>query len=267
MSEFPIVDQSHALFSDLPAAPGTVQAEGLRATRKAAQWRDGLAKEFAYAAGRARDSAEQERVWAAYEAELGRGPDFTRYRGGSQFMDAPKIAADRNALARIRFKLVSIANGSWQTKEKGKHAGLVQRTTLAVFDALCSLAKKHGRVFPSLEGLAWLSKCHKNTVLAALRQLEFFGFVTVHRRIKRIRTELGFRTVQDTNAYTLQEPNSWGEKALALFGRFMGGSSESKKCEARIPNYSFRKDAGQDLALQRPPKGSWRDLYEGWEMS
>ena len=45
-------------------------------------------------------------------------------------MEAPKITADRNALARIRFKLVAIANGSWETREKGKHAGLVQCTTL-----------------------------------------------------------------------------------------------------------------------------------------
>ena len=267
MPEFSLAELAPTLFPNLPPAPGQAEAsEGQpRAKRRAGQWREGVAKAFAYAAGRAGDAEAQERVWQAYEEELERGPDFTRYHGGSQFMEAPKITGDRNALARIRFKLVSIANGSWATKEKGKHAGLVQRTTIDVFDALCSLAKKHGRVFPSLEGLAWLAKCHRNTVLAALKQLEFFGFVAVHRRIKRIRTELGFRTVQDTNAYTIQEPNTWGQKALALFTRIVGATSESKNCEARDSNSSSNKAQGRNFGPLRPSGGLWDGLREKWD--
>ena len=33
---------------------------------------------------------------------------------------------------------------------------------------------------------------------------------TVQRRIKKIRTALGFKTVQATNAYTIQVPGGWG---------------------------------------------------------
>ena len=264
MSEFPFDIQSTTLFPDLPPAQGEAQADGVRARRKAGQWREGLAKSFSYAAGRARDAAEQDRVWQAYEDELESGPDFTHYRGGSEFRDAPRITADRNALARIRFKLIAIASGSWATKEKGKHAGLVQHSTIRVFDALCGLAKKHGRVFPSHVGLAYLSKCSKNTVIAALKQLEFFGFVTVYRRVKRVRTELGFRTVQDTNAYVVQEPNTWGEKALALFARVVGAVSESKRWPARDSNLSNQRSKGADLALSRPSGGGWEGLYEEW---
>ena len=66
-----------------------------------------------------------------------------------------------------------------ETASGAKGDRVQQRTTIAVFDALCSLAKKHGRVFPSHEGIAYPAKCSKNTVIAALKQLEFFGFVTV----------------------------------------------------------------------------------------
>jgi hypothetical protein len=265
MPEIFFDNQSPALFPDLPPSPGTAQTDGIRATRQAAHWRDGLAKSFAYAAGRARDSAEEARVWQAYEEELASGPDFTRYHGGSEFMDAPKITADRNELARIRFKLVAIANGSWATKEKGKHAGLVQHSTIRIFDALCHLAKKHGRVFPSLEGIAYLAKCGRNTVLSGLKQLEFFGFVTVFRRVKRIKTALGFRTVQDTNAYLIKEPNTWGEKALALFARIVGGSSESNKWEARVSNFMLQGRSGAISPSPRPSGGAWGDIYEKWQ--
>ena len=264
MSEFSSTDQSLGMFPELAPLPCPAQNEGIRATRKAAQWRAGLAQSFAYAAGRARGTDAQARAWQAYEEEEARGPDFTRYHGGSEFREAPKITADRNALARIRFKLIGIANGSWATKEKGKHAGLVQRTAIAVFDALCSLAKKHGRVFPSHVGIAYLAKCSKNTVIAALKQLEFFGFITVHRRVKRIKTDLGFRTVQDTNAYMVKEPNTWGEKALALFARVVGAVSESKRWPARNSNLSNQRSKGADLALSRPSGGGWEGLYEEW---
>jgi hypothetical protein len=251
MSEFDPIDRPPTLCSEISPAPGDAQSKSIRARRRAGQWRDGLAKAFAYAAGRARDPAEQERIWRAYEEELESGPDFARYRGRSEFREAPRITADRNVLARIRIKLIAIANGSWETKTKGKHAGLVQPSTVRVFDALCSLAKKHGRVFPSHKGIAYLAKCSKNTVIAALKQLEFFGFVTVYRRVKRIRTQAGSRTVQDTNAYLLNEPNAWGEKAFSLFIPSGPRSSESNNWRARGFKLAFRKEERRIPGLQR----------------
>ena len=68
-----------------------------------------------------------------------------------------------------------------------------------------------GEVRPSLVGIARLACACKQTVVNCLKLLSLYGFVIVHRRIKRIRTALGFKVVQDTNAYTIQEP-----QALAL---------------------------------------------------
>jgi len=251
------------LFADLIDVTDEPQRGAVRAKRRAAQWQQGITKDASYASRRARSEDDRARVWQAYEEEIERGPDFTRYHGESDFIAPPKITADRNALARIRFKLVGIAKGSWAKKEKGKHAGLVQHSTIRVFDALCSLAKKHGRVFPSLVGLAYLAQCSRNTVLSAIKQLAFFGFITVHRRIKRVPTPLGFRVEQDTNAYNIQEPNSFGQIALRLFG-FV---KESNNWEASPSNSLFDKSKGRNSALQRPSGGTWGDLHEIWEAS
>jgi DNA-binding transcriptional regulator YhcF (GntR family) len=137
----------------------------------------------------------------------------------------------------------------------------VQHSTIRVFDAICSLAKKHGKVFPSLQGLAYLAQCHKNTVLAALKQLAFFGFITVYRRLKRVRTPLGFRVEQDTNAYTIQEPNSFGQIAHKLFG-FV---TESNNWEASPSNFSFDKSKRQNSPSHSPKSDPWQALKEIWE--
>lgn len=220
-----------------PPAPSSKAAA--RAQRRAEEWRAYLGKSFAQALQRARDPAEQDRIWKAYEQELESGPDFIGYHAGSQFREAPRISFDRNALTRLRVQLLALANGSWATKAKGKHAGLVQPSTLRVFDALCGLARKYGRAFPSHKGLAYLAKCSKNTVISALKVLEFFGFLTIHRRLKRVHTALGLRTVQDTNAYALREPGSWVDKALALFAR-PPRASESNSWQASYLKFTSK---------------------------
>jgi hypothetical protein len=45
-----------------------------------------------------------------------------------------------------------------------------------------------GRVFPSLEGLAYLAMCCKQSVVTALADLERLGFVTRIRRIRQVQT-------------------------------------------------------------------------------
>jgi hypothetical protein len=76
-----------------------------------------------------------------------------------------------------------------------------------------NLALHYGEVRPSLDGIKRLACVCKLTVVNCLKLLEFYGFVLVHRRIKRIRTALGFKVVQDTNAYTIQEPKGLGALA------------------------------------------------------
>src|SRR5215472_10266348 len=70
------------------------------------------------------------------------------------------------------------------------------------------LTEKYGRVFPSLEGLAHLSMCCRQSVVTAIADLERLGFVTRIRRIRRIMTPFGFVTQQITNAYRVHEPAS-----------------------------------------------------------
>jgi hypothetical protein len=61
-------------------------------------------------------------------------------------------------------------------KETGRHRGVITRTAESVFGAVLYLTEKYGRVFPSLEGLAHLSMCCKQSVVTALADLERLGY-------------------------------------------------------------------------------------------
>jgi hypothetical protein len=96
--------------------------------------------------------------------------------------------------------------------------GVVTRTAESVFFALLYLAEKYGRVFPSREGLAHLAMCCKQSAVTAIVDLERLGFVTRIRRIRQIKTPLGFTTRQITNAYRVHEPTrGLGLLAMAVF--------------------------------------------------
>ena len=109
------------------------------------------------------------------------------------------------------------------SREAGKQG--IPRTAAKVLKALLNLALQYGEVRPSLEGLKRLACVCKQTVVNCLKLLSLYGFVIVHRRIKRIWTPLGFKVVQDTNAYTIQEPQGLGAIALRMFRQ----ASESRK--------------------------------------
>jgi hypothetical protein len=270
VSEFISSSLSPDLFGASPKPPDSGDSGGRsrpRARDRAAQWQAETARAYGYAQSRTRDPKTLAELDKAFAEAMEAGPDFTRYRRGSDFAPPPKISMDRNALVRLRFKLHAIFKGSWAVKEKGKHCGVIQRTTLAVFDALLGLALKHGQVFPSLVGLAIIAKVSKNTVIAALKELQEFGFVTVHRRLKRVKTAPGFKTVQDTNAYSLSEPSGWGAMALKLFGGafFKGDASESNKWAARATNSSSTREQGANSPPNRPPDSPWDNLREAWE--
>jgi DNA-binding transcriptional ArsR family regulator len=226
---------------------------------RAADWKAQISRAYAYAAGRAASEAEAAELERAFEAALEEGPDFTNCRRDSLFLDAPKVAIDRNLAARIRFQLVAIFRGTWKTKDKGKHAGLVKHSVIEVFDALIRLAFKHGRLFPSLVGLAYLAGRSKQTVVNALKVLAQLGFITIHRRIKRVRTALGIKVVQNTNAYEVHEPGAFGRMAFQAFS----GGSESRKLAARKPNCS---SIGEN-PTKPPQKMPWERHCEGLQQT
>jgi hypothetical protein len=131
-----------------------------------------------------------------------------RQRPGSVIVEAPLVTLDRNERIRLMWKFRMLTRRSWVAKDTGKHRGVITRTAESVFGALLYLTEKYGRVFPSLEGLAHLAMCCKQSVVTAIADLEQLGFVTRIRRIRQITTPLGFTTRQLTNAYRVHEPAS-----------------------------------------------------------
>jgi hypothetical protein len=129
-----------------------------------------------------------------------------------------------------------------------------------VLKALLNLALQYGEVRPSLLGIARLACACKQTVVNCLKLLSLYGFVIVHRRIKRIRTALGFKVVQDTNAYTIQEPQGLGAMAVRLFRQ----TSESRKCPPSSKNFHSSKRAGQKPAPNEVPDGVYLGLSHQW---
>ena len=130
----------------------------------------------------------------------------------------PLVTLDRNERVRLMWKFRMLTRRSWVAKESGRHRGVITRTAESVFGALLYLTEKYGRVFPSLEGLAHLAMCCKQSVVTAIADLERLGFVTRIRRIRRIATPLGFTTRQITNAYRVHEPTrDLGLLAMAVF--------------------------------------------------
>jgi len=141
-----------------------------------------------------------------------------RQRPGSVIAEAPLVTLDRNERIRLMGKFRALTRQSWVAKDTGKHRGIITRTAESVFGALLYLTEKYGRVFPSLEGLAHLAMCCKQSVVTAIADLERLGFITRIRRIRRIMTPLGFTTRQITNAYRMHEPvRGLGLIAMTLF--------------------------------------------------
>jgi hypothetical protein len=204
----------HQLDMGFAGVAGT--AARARAKAREADWRRQLARAFVYATGQTPEAADQ--LLAEYERRERAGPDFMRIRPGSVIADAPVVTLDRNERIRLIGKFRALTRRSWVAKESGRHRGIITRTAESVFGALLYLVEKYGRVFPSLEGLAHLGMCCKQSVVTALADLERLGFVTRIRRIRRIMTPLGFTTRQITNAYRVHAPASGiGFIAMTLF--------------------------------------------------
>jgi hypothetical protein len=238
---------SLSLFPDLPPPPPDSGAEGIRSVRRYYDWQAGLQQAWSYARGRAR--TEQEREWldAEYERALAKGPDFARYRGTASFDDGPKIKIDRNDAAKLLHLARTIERNSWAVKKPGKHGGSLGRMALKVLETMLFVVRlTDGRMCPSYTSLARLAQMSRRTVISAIGTLETLGFITVHRRLKRVQTALGFETVQDTNAYEIHPPRGFfGTLAMTLFG----GKGWCSNCSANsTPLLSLRgKDARQGM--------------------
>jgi hypothetical protein len=201
---------------------------------------------------RAKEISEQ------YDAEIQRGPDFAQYRRGSGFAAAPAVVTDRNACARIMFVAETIERRSWRNRKKGKHGGCLGRNALIVLRVLMFVVKKsRGRLFPSYDHLALLCRLSRRAVVEAVKRLAFWGFLTVHRRCKRVGTAFGARVVQDSNAYEYHLPSKgWGALAVNAYRV----ASECRKSPAStIVENNLLSLSRQSSIFERaaPSQGAW----------
>lgn len=211
---------SQSLSLDLPKTPSAPDSGAeVRATRRAAQWRADLQRSWGYLRQRARTEAEREALDAELEKALEAGPDFTRYHATASYQEGPKVSIDRNLAAKIMVVARAIERNSFAVRQKGKHGGALGRAALRVLETLLYVVRPYrGRLCPSYDTLAELALMSRRTVGSAIETLERLGFITVHRRLKRITEPLGFKTVQDTNAYEIHPPKGFfGEMVHRLF--------------------------------------------------
>ena len=153
---------------------------------------------------------------------------------------AASVCTDRNFLTRVWFVALTLERKTWASREKGKHGGALGRSALELLRTLLFVVSKgEGKLYPSLDELARLARMSRQTVISAIERLKSLGFITVHRRIKRIRTSLGLRVVQDSNAYVYDLPTGLGALGWATICR-----SESKQFYCKR-NTKDKKEAWQ----------------------
>jgi hypothetical protein len=166
--------------------------------------------------------SEADAIAERLELELEAGPDFGRCHRGSDFRSPPKVNTDRNFVARLMFIARTIERNSWAGRAKGKPA-------LRLLEILLFVANKRGCCLtPCYDTLARLTCMSRHAIVTAMGVLEHMGFVTIHRRIKRIHTPFGVKVVQDSNAYEFHLPKGFGLLAWSIFGPRSG----CNKCPA-----------------------------------
>jgi hypothetical protein len=261
-SHVPSSSRTASLFPDLPPAPSSAT----NSPRREAAWRADLTRAWGYWRSRAKDEAEAARIDAAYDEQLAEGPDFARYHRGSEFRDAPRINLDRNDLAKLMTVWRAIERGSWNDKEKGKHGGVIGKLPLRVLEAFLFVLYRQGRsICVPYEAIATAAMICRRSVAMALALLERMGLLTIHRRIKRIKTPLGFKVVQDCNAYELHPPRGLGSIAARLFGGlaalFDPESSECKNFPAKGDHSYLNRRGGQNSPPPEPEADPWGALH------
>jgi hypothetical protein len=263
------LDRQHPLFDNLPThrQPAPPAPASIRARTRAADWEKQIARAFLYVHGRAQTPEEAAELERLYEAALAQGPDFIHCRGKSELKDAPEINLDANGITKLMVTFYTMTRNAWTRKGRGKHRGLVSRCAEEVFKALLYLAGKYQRLFPSIKGLAYLARCCPQSVSDALNQLEALGLVTRHRRLKRVMTPLGFKTVQNTNAYELHPPKTGlGKLAEAMFGsKKPANTTESNNSRASASRVSLPCAPAVPKPKFEAPGKSLNVLYEQWK--
>jgi hypothetical protein len=226
----------------------------IRCKQRYIQWHGRAYRTAADLKRRFEDKAAE--IDAALEKELEQGPDFLKWRRGSKFGEPPKNNLDRNYIARIWWAAQVIERKSWHCRKKGKHGGTLGTVAIELLRTILFVIKKHeGRLYPSYETLALLTRRSRRAIVAAMKVLERMGFVTIHRRIKRIQTAIGPRVVQDSNAYQFHLPRKGlGTLAMSVF------CPPSSECSKRTATKTL--DTTDTLAKKKDDEASGQPMKE-----
>ncbi len=98
------------------------------------------------------------------------------------------------------------------TRQPGRHGGIIGRTALAALYALLFdfLNHKTGRLDPSLDMIAAKAGCCRRAVVNALARLRDLGLLMWRRRCEETRDAKGrVRLRQRSNAYAVLPPSQW----------------------------------------------------------
>jgi hypothetical protein len=250
------------LFPELATgSPDSDTQTGARSKRREAAWRSDLTRAWGYWRGKTHSEHEAARVDASFEQQLAEGPDFIRYRRGSDFREAPKVHLDGNAVAKLMATYRAIERGSWKTKAKGKHGGALGRPALRLLETFLFVLYRPGKALClSYDSIAAAAMLSRRCVVEAMQHLARLGLITIHRRVKRIKTELGFKVVQDCNAYDLHPPRGLGALAVQLFTGLLGKRSECSKNTANQLGDSSYKVTSKNSAPWGVPDGVYDAL-------
>lgn len=180
-----------------------------RSRNRAAAWQFDLAQWRAYRLSMARSDQDRAGIEADYAERSAAGPDFVSHRGGS-FVEPHLHKITREDRARLLRAFDEVRAWSWRNKRA--HGQAVSKLYKDILAALCGFALKFGRVFPTLDTIAAMACCCKQTVVNGLRWLKLWGFLDWDRRLKRTPSRLGSVVSQASNAYRI------GLRGLANIG-------------------------------------------------
>jgi hypothetical protein len=225
----------------------------------AASWRSDVIR--AAAEAHEQYGAEAEEINAALAEAIAEGPDFARCHRGSDFRAPPRVNTDRNFIARLMFMVRMIERKSFVVRKKGKHGGTLGKSALRLLEIMIFVANKSaGYLTPSYETLARLACMSRRAIVTAMGVLASMGFVTIHRRIKRVQTALGVKVVQDTNAYEYHLPT---KRLGAWAWRVFGEGSECKKFPAKeIIEQNNKTEGSRERETSNEADRFWLD--EPW---
>lgn len=254
----PLFQTLSPLFHERQANPALPDDSApVRQTNRAAAWRAQISRAFAYQYGRARTEDARTELEEAYQKAMEDRPDFARIHHGSDFREAPRKPFDPREAREIMAQARSIERGTYATREKGQHGGVIGKSALRVLEVLLFVIWPKGRkgVFPSLAHIAGAAQLSVRTVQTSLAVLKLLGFLSVFRRMRRVPTALGLICQQDTNAYLFHLPKGLGAIGAALFSRLWPDGKNFQAKESIYYSYGFSPANPPEESGVRPPKG------------